>query len=162
MPFLHVNALADNSGSGQRRWDWEAGQGRWISFIWGVVSLECTQPPLSSTMAPICVASLWQSSELWRGSQCKTRVGGWLLLSVPANDVSGTGCESHWLSGCSPRGAWSYDPLDKTIKLCITGGEISLGRMRAFSKGFIFLTYLCNSYVALIMCQAVFKTFYKY
>ena len=142
MPWLTIQTLGREVEIG----GW--GEGRWIPFIWGVVSLHWAQPPLSGTTAPICVASLWQSSELWRGRRCfsqwKTRAAGWPLPSVPANDVSGAGCESHCLSGCSPRGAWSHDPLDKTIKLCITRGEISLGRMRAFSKGFIFLTYLCN------------------
>lgn len=38
-------------------------------------------------------------------SQWKTRAAGRPLPSMPANDVSGAGCESRCLSGCSPRGA---------------------------------------------------------
>lgn len=55
-------------------------------------------------MAPICVASLWQSSELWRGSQCfRVNVRPELvadscclcqLMMCQGQAVSHTGCQA--------------------------------------------------------------------
>lgn len=68
-------------------------------------------------------------------------------------------------AGLPPSGESDLMTLDKGIKLCFTQGVISFGRMGTYSRGryvYIYI-YLADRYVLLpILCQAVFKTFYKY
>lgn len=63
---------------------------------------------------------------------------------MPANDVPGTDCESYQLWDLQPPEQSDLMTLDKGMKLCITQREVSLGRMRAYSREYaLILFFIC-------------------
>lgn len=164
MSFLHRDSFPGNPGSRQRGWDggdWHPlSEERFLYTEYSHLSVA----PLPPSAWPAS-GSLQNPGELVDALDSALRAE---LVADSCCPCQLMMCQGQTMSHAdrgtaATRGEQSHDPLDKAIKLCITQRESSSGKRRAFFGG-RFFKFMCvtGTYVVLIMCQAVFKTFYKY